>query len=119
MVPGLNVVPGCEEILRLCDARTFVWDNEALPAAANTRPRSRAACSGVARPCPHIACRYHMLFESDPISGSLRMKPLAIRFDTNTCSCALDMAEMRIQSIDEMKFVIGRDPEFLDEQTIH
>jgi hypothetical protein len=119
MVPGLNVVPGCEEILRLCDARTFVWDSESLPGTARRRPRTRATCAGVARPCPHVACKYHLLFESDPVSGSLRMKTLPIQYDTNTCSCALDMAEMRIQSIDEMKYVIGRDPEFLDEQSIN
>jgi len=47
------------------------------------------------------------------------MKPLAIQFDANSCSCALDMAEIRIQSVDEMKYVIGRDPDFLDEQTIN
>ncbi len=119
MVPGLDVVPGCEEILKHCDARAFVWDKQNLPATDLSRPRSRADCAGVARPCPHISCRYHLLFENDPVSGSLRMKPLAIQFDANSCSCALDMAEIRIQSVDEMKYVIGRDPDFLDEQTIN
>lgn len=119
MVPGLHMVPGCEEILRACDARSFVWDSETSAAPVAGRPRQRADCAGVARPCPHVSCRYHTMFESDPVSGSLRMKALAIQFDTSSCSCALDMAEMRIQSIDEMKYVVGRDPEYLDEQSIH
>mgnify|MGYP007066200284 CR=1 FL=1 len=119
MVPGLNVVPGCEEILRSCDARSFVWDGQQLTGVTSSRPRQRADCAGVARPCPHIACRYHLMFESDPVSGSLRMKPLAIQYDTASCSCALDMAEMRIQSIDEMKYVASRHPDFLDEQAIN
>jgi hypothetical protein len=119
MISGIDLIPGCEEILQRCDSRSYIWDSDVLPDLEEQRPRSRDACASVPRPCPHSACKYHMFFENDPVSGSLRMRPPTILLDSSTCSCALDMAEMRIQSIDEMKYVVGRNPEYLDESHLN
>lgn len=59
------------------------------------RPRTRADCSSVPRPCPYVGCRYNLYLDVNEMSGTLKlnfpdlepweMPPLG--------SCVLDIAE--------------------------
>lgn len=51
-------------------------------AAAPSRPRRRADCAAVPRPCPHTACRFHV--------GDLLRPGVPL---TAAASCALDIAD--------------------------
>jgi len=57
------------------------------------RPQSRAECRDMPRPCPWVACRYHLYLDVNPRNGNVKfnfpdMEPWEL-----TTSCALDIAE--------------------------
>lgn len=66
------------------------------------RPRTRGECAGVPRPCPWVSCRYHLLIEVNPHTGSLKLvfptrEPWEMPADA---SCALDVAERGGMTLD-------------------
>lgn len=115
MVPGIDFVPGCDEILQRCDTRRPAYDAPRLSTIDEARPRTREACANVPRPCPHVSCRYHLFFEADPVSGALRLKRDYTMRSEPCFSCGLDMAEANLRSLDELSLLVNRGPEYLDE----
>lgn len=39
------------------------------------RPRDRGECRGGERPCPWVSCRYHLLLDVDPDTGTIWLHP--------------------------------------------
>ena len=60
-----------------------------------TRPRTRAECAGVQRPCPYVSCRHSLYLDVNPETGAIKLnfptrEPWEMPADA---SCALDVAE--------------------------
>jgi len=72
------------------------------------RPRRRADCAEVPRPCPFVGCRYNLFLDvrSDGRLVRLRGKhgPLAV---DPARSCALDLAEAGPRSVTEIAEQLG------------
>lgn len=68
------------------------------------RPRTRNECSAVPRPCPFISCKYHMYLDVHPKTGSVKLNfpHLAPEEMPPGASCALDMAERRPVTVQEL-----------------
>lgn len=59
------------------------------------RPRTRAECADVPRPCPYVGCRWSLYLDVNPETGSIKLnsptlEPWEMPPDA---SCALDVAE--------------------------
>jgi hypothetical protein len=59
---------------------------------APARPRTRGDCEAGPRPCPWVACKYHLYLDVDPVHGSIKFnwpdhEPWELRE-----TCALDVA---------------------------
>jgi hypothetical protein len=77
-------------------------DAELLEALADERPRTRADCSGGARPCPWVACRHHLYVDVDPRTGSLKLNfPDRDPADLAE-TCALDVADRGGATLEEV-----------------
>lgn len=58
------------------------------------RPRTRADCAQVPRPCPYVSCRYNLYLDVSEGGGlKLRHPTLAPDEIPPTESCALDVAD--------------------------
>lgn len=58
------------------------------------RPRTRADCKDVPRPCPYIGCRYHLYLEVTQFGSIKYNKPGEQPWDIDPAnSCALDIAD--------------------------
>lgn len=72
------------------------------------RPRRRADCAGVPRPCPFVACRYNMFLDVRTDGRLVRLRgnkgPLSV--DPAT-SCALDIAERGPRQVTEIAELLG------------
>lgn len=60
------------------------------PEAIKWRPRTRADCAQVPRPCPYVACKYHLYLDVDA-QDTIRVAP-GEPWDREE-SCALDVAD--------------------------
>lgn len=71
------------------------------------RPRRRADCAGVPRPCPYVGCRYNTFLDVRADGRLVRLRgksgPLAVNPAT---SCALDIAEAP-RSVTEIADLLG------------
>ncbi len=75
-----------------------------------SRPRSRAACLGGARPCPWVSCRYHLAVELVRTSAHEQRRPLEALPET----CALDVADGGGRSSDEVAALMGVSRQLID-----
>ena len=75
------------------------------PEKVEWRPRTRADCAHVPRPCPYVGCRYHLYLDVTGI-GSLTVnydcEPWELRD-----SCALDLAEQGGRKLEEIGELLG------------
>ena len=63
------------------------------PPVAHDRPQVRAECRGGVRPCPFVACKYHLYLDVNPATGSLKLNFPDLEVWELRESCALDVAE--------------------------
>ncbi len=66
------------------------------------RPESRGECQGEARPCPWVACKYHLYLDVNPDTGSIKinfpdLEPWEMRH-----TCALDVADENGITLEEV-----------------
>jgi hypothetical protein len=77
---------------RLSRAEVLLGKDLERPPVDN-RPQVRADCRGGARPCPFVACKYHLYLDVNPGTGSLKLNFPDIEVWEMRESCALDVAE--------------------------
>lgn len=70
-----------------------------------TRPRTRADCAAVLRPCHFLSCRHNLALEVTP-SGSIRSLEVE-KFEELAESCALDVAERGGITLEEVGSLLG------------
>lgn len=70
--------------------RTLYPADEGLP----QRPRSRAECAGVPRPCPFVSCHHHLYLDVSARTGAIKLNFPDMEVDELPAdrSCALDVA---------------------------
>ncbi len=57
------------------------------------RPQSRSECAGMERPCPFVACKYHLYLDVHPVRGSIKINFTDVEVWEMTETCALDIAD--------------------------
>lgn len=57
------------------------------------RPKTRVDCDQVPRPCPFVACRYHLYLDVHPGTGSIKLNFPDLEPDELRESCTLDVAD--------------------------
>jgi hypothetical protein len=70
------------------------------------RPRTRADCEGIPRPCPFISCR-HNLYIDVKENGNIRLNFPHIPIDEVEHSCVLDLAEKGGMTLAEVGDVLA------------
>jgi hypothetical protein len=100
---SLRRLPRC--LQRRPDPRVYpVFGHDRPVFDADGRPRTRAGCASIPRPCPYVRCRYHLHLDVGDRTVVHREPPPA---DTPPASCALDEAEQGAHTDEELAEVLG------------
>jgi len=70
------------------------------------RPKCRAECAEVPRPCPYVSCRYNLYLDVTEI-GTLKMNWPDADPDEMTESCALDVADNGGITLETVAALVG------------
>jgi hypothetical protein len=66
------------------------------------RPQTRAECTSEVRPCPWVACKYHLYLDVNPETGSIKINfPDLEPWEMNE-TCALDVADKNGITLEEV-----------------
>lgn len=57
------------------------------------KPRTRAECADMERPCPFVSCKYHLYIDVHPVRGSIKVNFPDVDVWEMTETCALDVAD--------------------------
>lgn len=57
------------------------------------RPKTRGDCAGGFRPCPWVACKFHLLLDVEPRTGAITTPFDGADIDEIPETCALDVAD--------------------------
>ncbi|NLE48609.1 MAG: DNA-binding protein [Sandaracinaceae bacterium] len=57
------------------------------------KPRSRAECVNLDRPCPYVSCKYHLYIDVNPTKGAIKMNFPDLEVWEMAETCALDVAD--------------------------
>lgn len=57
------------------------------------KPKSRADCVDMERPCPYVSCKYHLYIDVHPVRGSIKVNFPDLEVWEMTETCALDVAD--------------------------
>jgi hypothetical protein len=57
------------------------------------RPTTRGECADTERPCPFVACKYHLYIDVHPVRGSIKVNFPDVEVWEMTDTCALDIAD--------------------------
>lgn len=57
------------------------------------KPRMRADCVDMERPCPYVSCKYHLYIDVHPVRGSIKVNFPDLEVWEMTETCALDVAD--------------------------
>lgn len=57
------------------------------------KPRTRAECKDMDRPCPFVSCKYHLYIDVHPVRGSIKLNFPDVEIWEMTETCSLDVAD--------------------------
>ena len=66
---------------------------ELYPEEDYWRPQTRGDCAEMERPCPFVACKYHLYIDVHPVRGSIKVNFPDVEVWEMTDTCALDIAD--------------------------
>ena len=66
---------------------------EQYPESDYWRPATRGDCMDMERPCPFVACKYHLYIDVHPVRGSIKINFPDVEVWEMTDTCALDIAD--------------------------
>jgi hypothetical protein len=58
------------------------------------RPRRRAECADLPRPCPFLSCKHHLYLDVNPATGSIKLNFPDKALEDLEETCALDVADV-------------------------
>jgi hypothetical protein len=91
------------KVIRSTSRMTLRQDLEPI---VESRPRTRADCASVPRPCPWVGCRYNLFLDVTD-AGGIKLNFPDLGPDEMRLSCALDVAEDRPMTLDELGRVLN------------
>lgn len=71
------------------------------------RPKTRADCKNISRPCPFVSCKYNLYLDVRPKTGSIKYNFKGKSVGKMKESCALDLTERRGMTLDEVGEVLN------------
>lgn len=71
------------------------------------RPKTRGDCQDGIRPCPFVSCRFHLLLDLNPETGTLSFPFGSEDLDRLPETCALDVAEKGPRTLDEIGKILN------------
>ncbi len=66
---------------------------ELYPETDYWKPKTRAECKDMERPCPFVSCKYHLYIDVHPVRGSIKLNFPDVEIWEMTETCALDVAD--------------------------
>ncbi|MCG8555884.1 MAG: DNA-binding protein [Proteobacteria bacterium] len=71
------------------------------------RPTTRAECADMERPCPFVACKYHLYIDVHPVRGSIKLNFPDLEVWEMTDTCALDIADRGGTTLEEVGVIMN------------
>ena len=71
------------------------------------RPRSRADCLDMPRPCPFVSCRHHLYLEVNEDTGSIKLNFPDMDLEELPETCALDVADRGGVTLEEIGEILN------------
>lgn len=71
------------------------------------RPRTRGGCADGPRPCPFVACRYHLYLDVSPSTGTIKLNFPELEVWELAETCALDVADSGAQPLERVSTVMN------------
>ena len=72
------------------------------PVEDDERPRTRAECRDMPRPCPYVSCKHHLYLDVNPHTGSIKLNFPDLEPWELAHTCALDVADEGSRTLEEI-----------------
>src|SRR5439155_20445114 len=66
------------------------------------RPKTRAECRDMPRPCPYVSCKHHLYLDVNPHTGSIKLNFPDLEPWELEHTCALDVADEGSRTLEEI-----------------
>jgi len=71
------------------------------------RPKSRADCQQMERPCPFVSCEHHLYLDVNPESGAIKLNFPHLEVWEMAETCALDVADRGGITLEEVGAILN------------
>jgi hypothetical protein len=71
------------------------------------RPKTRAECKGVERPCPYVSCAHHLYLDVSAKTGAIKLNFPDLEVHEMGESCALDVADRGGETLEEVGAILN------------
>jgi hypothetical protein len=71
------------------------------------RPRMRADCRSMSRPCPFVSCEHHLYLDVNPQSGAIKLNFPHLEVWEMAETCALDVADRGGITLEEVGAILN------------
>jgi hypothetical protein len=71
------------------------------------RPRLRAECQSMPRPCPFVSCEHHLYLDVNPQSGAIKLNFPHLEVWEMAETCALDVADRGGITLEEVGAILN------------
>ncbi len=71
------------------------------------RPRSRAECANMPRPCPFVSCEHHLYLDVNPESGAIKLNFPHLEVWEMPETCSLDVADRGGITLEEVGAILN------------
>ena len=71
------------------------------------RPRTRAECLQMARPCPFVSCEHHLYLDVNPESGAIKLNFPHLEVWEMAETCSLDVADRGGITLEEVGAILN------------
>ncbi len=71
------------------------------------RPKSRADCQSMQRPCPFVSCEHHLYLDVNPQSGAIKLNFPHLEVWQMAETCALDVADRGGITLEEVGAILN------------
>lgn len=70
-------------------------------------PTTRGDCAKVARPCPHVSCKFNLYLDVNPKTGAVKFNFPDIEPEEMTHSCVLDVTDTGYQTLEQVAIIMN------------
>jgi hypothetical protein len=71
------------------------------------RPKTRADCADVERPCPFVSCKHHLYLDVSATTGAIKLNFPDLEPDELAESCALDVADRGGEVLEQVGAILN------------